>query len=276
MTLLVGCVADSTPKYLDQALRLLSSWRWFAGPYSSAEFVVCVIDRVDSSYRRRYEELGARVRLAPRFADRHPTSNKLRFLELDEVRSADRVLMLDCDTIVVQPPGGLFQGAGLTAKIVDVATVSIELFERLFSKFGMPMPAANQVCTVSGEAMIPYFNSGVISLSGSASRALGPAWTRFNGEMTAVFEELGGGAHFCEQASLSLALAATGTPFDTVGNEMNFPAHFGGLPLDSEFANTDPVIIHYHWLVHENGSLLPSVYPKVDDRIRAFNDRLRL
>ena len=83
--------------------------------------------------------------------------------------------------------------------------------------------------------------------------------------MTAVFEELGGGAHFCEQASLSLALAATGTPFDTVGNEMNFPAHFAGLPLDSEFANTDPVIIHYHWLAHENGILFPSVYPKVND-----------
>jgi hypothetical protein len=46
--------------------------------------------------------------------------------------------------------------------------------------------------------------------------------------------------------------------------------------LDSEFANVDPVIIHYHWLAHENGSLLPSVYPKVNQRIRDFNDRLRL
>jgi len=139
----------------------------------------------------------------------------------------------------------------------------------------VPMPAANQACTVSGEAMIPYFNTGVISLSGNAARVLGPAWTRFNGEMTAVFAELGGRAHVCEQAGLSLALAATKTPFDTVGNEMNFPAHFAGLPLDSEFANTDPVIIHYHWLTHDDGSLLPSVYPKVNDRIRAFNDRLR-
>jgi hypothetical protein len=276
MKLLVGCVADSTPKYLDQALRLLSSWRWFAGPYSSAEFHVCVVDRVDAFYRRQYEERGARVHLAPRFTDRHPTSNKLRFFELDEVQSADRVLLLDCDTIVVQPPGRLFRGDGLTAKIVDVATVSLDLFGRLFSKFGMPMPPANQSCTVSGEAMIPYFNSGVISLSGPASRVLAPAWTRLNGELTGVFEELGGGAHFCEQASLSLALVATGTPFDTVGNEMNFPAHFNSLPLDSEFANVDPVIIHYHWLAHENGSLLPSVYPKVNQRIRDFNDRLRL
>jgi len=80
--------------------------------------------------------------------------------------------------------------------------------------------------------------------------------------------------YFCEQASLSLAVAATGTSFQVLDNDMNFPAHLSEEPLDSAFANTDPVIIHYHWLVDERGLLEPSPYPNVDRRIQQFNDRL--
>jgi uncharacterized protein YegL len=55
---------------------------------------------------------------------------------------------------------------------------------------------------------------------------------------------------------------------------MNFPAHLREEPLDSVFANTDPVIIHYHWLVDERGLIEPSPYPNVNRRIQQFNDRL--
>lgn len=274
MRLAVGCVADSSPRFLDQAVRLLRSWRWFAGPHADGELHVCVVEDVPAAYRDQFERLGARVHVVDRFVGRHPTSNKLRFLELADAKRADHVLLLDCDTIVVQNPERLFSGDGLTAKIADVATVSLELFERLFSGFGLPMPPADQVCTVSGEATIPYFNTGVVSLSSRAMQSLAPAWVHLNGELTGMFERLGGAPHFCEQASLSLALAMTQTSFNTVGNEMNFPAHFVQQPMDSAFARVDPVIIHYHWLVDGEGQLLPSVYPNVDRRIRGFNARV--
>lgn len=275
MKLAVGCVADSSPKFLDQALRLLRSWRWYAGPHADAQFHVCVVEDVSPPYRHAFEQHGAQVHVVNRFMDRHPTSNKLRFFDLADAKQADRVLLLDCDTIVVQNPERLFSGDGLTAKIADVATVSLELFERLFSRFGMPMPRADQRCTVSGDAMIPYFNTGVISLSSRAMKSLAPEWVRLNGELTGSFEELGGAPHFCEQASLSLALAATQTSFDPVGNEMNFPAHFAGEAPDSALASVDPVIIHYHWLVDGEGYLLPSAYPNVDRRIGDFNSRVK-
>ncbi len=271
---MVGCVADNNATYLGQALRLLRSWRWFAGSYSDAPFCVCVVDEVSMESRLAFERLGARVHVVPRFAERHPTSNKIRFFSVPDLHEFDRVVLLDCDTVVVQPPHGLFGRPGLTAKIADVDTVSLELFSKLFTRFNMDMPPADHHCTVNGAPMIPYFNSGVLSFTGEAATAIFPAWDRINAEISGCFEELGGTPHFCEQASLALALAQTLQPYHLVGNELNFPAHFRELPMDSPTANADPAIIHYHFLVEVDGTLAASRYPHVNRRIQAFNQRL--
>ncbi|MBL8383580.1 MAG: hypothetical protein JNM90_10910 [Burkholderiales bacterium] len=270
----VGCVADASEVFLEQAWRLLQSWRWFAGSVADAPFHVCVVGGAPEPYRRRYAALGATVHAVERFGDRHPTGNKLRFFEVAEVMAADHMLLLDCDVAVVQDPADLFASPGLTAKLADVATVSVPVFERAFAHFGLPMPPAVLETTVWNHATIPYFNSGVISLSRDAAHRLAPTWTRFNGELAGVFASFGGEAHFCEQASLSLALVATGVPYRLVGNAMNFPAHFRDQPLDTPFAQEDPVLIHYHSLVDANGRLLPSRYPRVNQRIAALNARL--
>jgi hypothetical protein len=241
---------------------------------ASADFHVCMIDEIDRSYRERYEEYGAKVHLAHRVSPRHPPSNKLRFLELAEVEDADRVVLLDCDTIVVREPEGLISAADFVAKIADHPTTTTEVFESLFAAFGISLPAADQRCALSGELMIPYFNSGVLSFSRRAMRTLVPEWIRINSRLIEKMELLKECDRFCEQASLSLALAATNTPFGVLDNGMNFPAHFREEPLDSAFANTDPVIIHYHWLVDDFGLLEPSPYPNVNRRIQQFNERV--
>ena len=204
----VGCVAESRSPFLNQALRLLQSWRWFAGNCSDAPFYVCVVDAVSLEWRRRYERLGAVVHVVPRFSETHPPSNKLRFLETSEARAADHVLLLDCDTIVVQTPAALFQDHIFAAKIADVATVSLGTFASLFSEFGLSRPAADQQCTVSGEAMIPYFNAGVLSFNALGIETLVPKWIELNRQLSGNLHWLDASANFCEQASLSLALAA--------------------------------------------------------------------
>ena len=273
-SLTVGCVADCTPKYLDQALRLLQSWRWFAGSMAAADFHLCVVDEIDNSYRALYEEYGAKVHVVPRVSNRHPPSNKLRLLELPEAGESDRVLLLDCDTIVVGEPTGLISDADFLAKIADQLTTTPDVFESVFAAFGISLPAADQRCTARGESTIPYFNGGVLAFSRKSIRALVPQWIRINSRLIEQMELLKECGHFCEQASLSLALAATGTSFQVLGNDMNFPAHLREEPLDSAFADTEPVIIHYHWLVDGRGLLEPSPYPNVNRRIQQFNDRL--
>lgn len=273
--ILIGCVAENNPKYLDQALRLLQSVRWFGGSLRAARFVVCVVERVDSLYLKRFEALGAEVRLVDRLSRMHPQSNKLRFLELEEASDSDRVVLLDCDTIVVKDPSPFFRTSDFQAKIADAPTVSHKTFQRLFSTFGLSMPSRDQKCTVHGEATIAYFNAGVLVFSKTAMEKLVPAWMDLNNRLIDRLVLLQDERNFCEQASLSLALVETKTNYSIFGNEMNFPAHFRDAPVMSEFYRIDPAIIHYHWLVSDDGYLLPSPYPKVNSRIEQFNSRLR-
>ena len=269
----IGCVAEPTPKYLDQAERLLKSWRWFAGRYAHADFHVCIVGDVPASVRSRYTRLGAQVHTVARVSERHPPSNKLRFLELDAARDADRAVLLDCDTIVVQEPHALFHGEALAAKIADFPTVPAPVFERVFQSFGLAMPERNLRCTFSEEPSIAYFNAGVLSFSRDGMCDLVPRWLDLNARLIEKIDLLGPCGNFCEQASLSLAVAATRTRFTLLPEALNFPAHFMEQPVASPFGQTDPVLIHYHWLTDHDGHLLPSPYPNVNRRIESFTQR---
>lgn len=276
--LVVGCVADNNRKYLDQALRLLQSWRWFAGDLAQAEFRVCVVDGVPDADRALYERYGASVEVVPRVSTLHPPSNKLRFLETDAARQAERVLLLDCDTVVMQAPTKLLAGldsADFVAKIVDGRNIGHLAFKRLFAAFDVEPPAEDQRCTVTGQATVPYFNSGVVALSRRGMAVLVPEWIRVNDALIPQRELLGKSQFFCEQASLCVAVARTKIPFLCVGNEMNFPAQKTESPPESDLARTDPVIIHYHSRVDAHGYLQSSPYPKVDAKVARFNARLR-
>ena len=276
--LIVGCVADNNRKYLDQALRLLQSWRWFGGEIANADFCVCVVDAVEGSDRHAYESYGARVHIVERYDKRHPPSNKLRFLQLPDLGSYDHVLLLDCDTIVVRDPYSLLNHlytADFVAKIADLPTVPHEIFESLFAHFDIRLPRRNFHFTVSGQSTIPYFNAGVLAFSKHAVDVLVPEWIRLNGELLNNLDKLGTQGNFCEQASLSLALSKTNLRFHTVGNEFNFPAHLTDKYPKANLQTVDPHIIHYHSLIDDKGFLLKSNCPKVDLKISEFNERLR-
>lgn len=275
MRLAIGCVAENTPKYLEQALRLVQSVRWFGGALNEAQFYVCVVDDVSLHYRMELERYGVTICVVSRFSTKHPQSNKLRFLELPDIVHYDHVLLLDCDTIVVRDPSSYLFHPGLAAKIADVPTVAMDTFHRVFSVFGVPVPEADQFCTVSGELTIPYFNAGVLAFSRQAMDTLVPRWIELNQQLIARMELLGEQSNFCEQASLSLALSAIGTPFETLGNAFNFPLHFDDAALAPFLEDVDPFIIHYHWCTDPSGYILTNSYPAVNQRIEEFNARLR-
>jgi hypothetical protein len=272
---IAGCVAENNAKYLGQALRLVQSWRWFAGSLADCPFTVCVVGDKLVSQRDEFEKYGAHMVNVDRFSPLHAPSNKLRFLELPEVANADRVVLLDCDTVVVREPLGLLSAADFAAKPADVPTVSHETFEQLFAFFGLKIPQQSARCSVRGEPTIPYFNAGVLSFSRRAVAELAPVWCEMNRRLIANLELLGKRTNFCEQASLTLALAVSGCSVESLDNKWNFPVHFQKQPPESAFGQTDPAIIHYHWLVDADGFLLESPYNKVNSRIASFNARLR-
>jgi len=270
--LVIGCVAENTTKYLSQALRLLQSVRWFGGLIADAKFIVCVVEGADPAYSHEFRKYSAEVRVVERYSERHPPSNKLRFLQQGDVRDYRNILLLDCDTIVVQDPSSYLQCEGFRAKLADGPTISSELFGKLFDFFQLSLPPENYECTVRGTPTIPYFNAGVLLFSQSAMSDLVPAWIKLNEQLIEHIYLLGNSAFFCEQASLSIALTATGTKFDLFDNNMNFPTHHEEYIASLE--KIDPFIIHYHSLVNPSGYLKPSLYSIVNSRITQFNDRL--
>jgi len=269
----IGCVTENTPKYLSQALRLLQSVRWFGGRIANAKFIVCIVDGIDSAYNQEFQRYSAEVRIVERFSEKHPQSNKLRFLQQADLKDYSSILLLDCDTIVVQDPTSYLQCEGFRAKIADGPTISSLLFEKLFRHFQLPLPGKDYKCTVRETPTIPYFNAGVLLFSQTAMSDLVPTWVRQNEQLIDHIEILGDSANFCEQASLSLALVAAGTKFDVFGNEMNFPTHHED--HISSLENIDPLIIHYHSLVNPSGYIRPSLYSLANIRITQFNNRLR-
>src|SRR5687767_7006493 len=99
--LLVGCVAENDPRCLGQALRLVQSVRWFGGELASAQVMVCVVGGIDPSFLQAFERYGAEVRIVSPFHQCNRSAQQI----FSEVCESDReMLLLDCDTVVVQDP----------------------------------------------------------------------------------------------------------------------------------------------------------------------------
>lgn len=273
--LLIGCVAENDPCFLGQVLRLVQSIRWFGGELAGAQVLVCVVGGLDPSFRGSFERYGAEVRIVPPFHQRNRSANKLQFFS--EVRETDRemLLLLDCDTVVVQDPLPWMRRGSFQARIAPLPTVPPEVFERVFHHYDLPLPAREHVNGFAGTATIRYCNSGVILLPSDLARQVIPVWRDYNARLADEMEILHPCERQCHQASLSLALAACPVPFAEAPVELNFQLDLSHLPPPEGFFAVDPAILHYHDRVDPEGYLLHSPYPFAQVRIEAFNRRLR-
>jgi hypothetical protein len=272
--IVVGCVTEDTPKYLGQALRLAQSIRWFGGELAKSRLVVGAVEHIDPRARRALESFGADVRILPRFDPRNGAGNRLQlFAELQD-GIEQNFLFLDCDTIVVQDPLPLLERDVFQAKIAPLPTVTHEVFERLFAHFGLELPPRTFTTGYTGTPTIPYFNAGVIFISKAIADRLVPEWRRFNAILAAQPELVAPCERHLHQAALALALAVTGVPVVEGGAELNFQLNMTQFPTPPAYLELDPVIVHYHNLVDDDGMLLPCPFPRTQERIDQFHARL--
>jgi SAM-dependent methyltransferase len=242
---------------------------------AGADVIVCIVDNVDSEYRNEFEKLGASVRIVSRFSPVHPQSNKLRFLELPEIAAYDTVMLLDCDTIVVQDPSVYIDGQSLQARMAGYPTVPYEIFRELFSFFGLPLPSAEYRCAVSGTPTIWYVNTGVLIFPQRILRELFPVWRRYTDRLCENISLLKDAGNFCEQASLSLAFADHRVPFKNLRLAMNCPMPADSANIPDELRSCDPVIIHYHHQVDHAGLVVSNSFPFMRLRVNDFNERVK-
>jgi hypothetical protein len=271
----VGLLTENTPRLLTQAIRLVRSIRWFGGELAGARIVVCGVGTLESGARRSLEELGAEIHSVSRFHPANPTGNRHQ-LVAELLDAPEEILfLLDCDTIVVRDPLPYLTAGAFQGKIAPTPTVSDEVFERLFAHFGIRKPPRSCIAPWNGEPMIPYFNAGVLALPRALARTLAPSWRKFNEVLADRPELVAPCQRHMHQASLALALAETGVPYAELPEAMNLQINTQHLTPPPGFAETDPVIIHYHHLATDDGFLLPCSYPGAQARIELFHERMR-
>lgn len=271
----IGCVAENNARFQGEALRLVQSVRWFGGAMAGAKILVCFVDGVDAAARRELERYGAEVRVVPHFDHRNPPANKLQLFAAALETGAGFLLLLDCDTVVTRDLLPLLDRGTLQAKAADVPSVPHEVFERLFTRFGLPLPPRAVRPTFPDTLMIPYYNSGVVAMPAGLARRFVPFWSDYNRRILEVLDLMGPCAHHCNQASFALALAACPVTFRELPLELNFPLHLTHLNPPPEFLAADPAILHYHNRIDADGYLSPSPYPLAQARIELWNERLR-
>jgi hypothetical protein len=272
--IMIGCVAENNQKYQTQALRLVQSIRWFAEKMAGANIFVCMVDEADPEFVEELEKWGVFVRIVKRFSISHPPSNKLRLFELPEVSSYDTIMLLDCDTIIVQDPYSFINGDHFQAEMAAGLTVPYNTFSKIFTYYRLPLPKQNYYLTaITRQKTIWYCNAGVLIFPRAMIQSFFPVWKKYTIDLSQKRSLLGNHYFFCEQASLSIAFVAHPLPFSRLPLQMNF--HL--IPNTShQIKQCDPVIIHYHKMSDETGFLKHiSKNPFTNKRINLFNDRLK-
>ncbi|WP_409305791.1 methyltransferase domain-containing protein [Peribacillus sp. SCS-155] len=267
--LVIGCVTENNQKFFDRTLRLVQSIRWFGGSISGANIIVCFVDEVNPVYVQELKKWGAIIRIVPRFSPLHPPSNKLEFLRLKEIKSYDTVMLLDCDTVIVQDPASFIDGNHLQAKMANGCSVSYETFVSLFDHYELKIPGQNYITSVKKQRTIWYCNAGVLIFPQPIIEEFFSIWEKYTNDLANKPYLMGESHYFCEQASLTLAFVKNPVPFKELTNQMNCPVR------EPDY---DPVIIHYRNAVTEEGYLKirkKNMGNFIKSRFEMFNERLR-
>lgn len=123
--------------------------------------------------------------------------------------------------------------------------------------------------TITNTPTILYCNAGVLIFPKSILQDFYPIWKGYTLNLIDMKYLLDRYFNFCEQASLTLAFAAHPIPYSKLPMEMNF--HL----LESKLhkvIHCDPVIIHYHNRVDEEGFITDATSSDLArNRVQLFN-----
>ena len=267
------CIAEPTKRFLEQSARLLMSVRWFGGSLAQARFVLGCTGPVPRGALELFDHYGAEVVTIERYDLTHGHSNKIALLNSPILAGHDIVVLLDCDTVLVQDPAPWLDPGTVAAKLADLPTVSLTDLQAIFRHFKCPTPAARYYHELTGDACIAYCNSGVLVLPERYRPRLVSEWDYWNRLILTSPETLRFNRFHADQVSFALALENSEVPFSPLPSEMNLPVHLDNYP--AAWHTLDPVIIHYHLLAYLTGFLKPVPLRQCSRRMEAFNARLR-
>jgi hypothetical protein len=269
------CIAEPTKQFLEQSARLLMSLRWFGGSLAQARFVLGCTGPIPSEPLELFDTYQAEITTVERYDPSHGHSNKVALLGSSILAGHDIVMLLDCDTLLVQDPARWLNVDAVALKLADLPTVSLVELESIFRHLECPVPSPRYHHELTGDACIAYCNSGVMIVPEKYRQRLAGQWDYWNRQVLGLPETLSFNRFHTDQVGLALTLENTDVPFAPLPAEMNVPAHFSADSYPPAWQELDPIIVHYHRLSYPNGFLKPCALRQCTRRIDAFNSRLR-
>ena len=162
-------------------------------------------------------ELGVRVvAITNEFGPERPTANKIACMQVST--DADKLVFLDSDMLSLRDFADDERFA-IPFNAVPAYGLSFDDWDAAHAAVGLPTSPRIQPTLMSKEISVPYFNSGFVSVD--ADVQLGNRWLEC---MRAIVEsESVAPSRFEDQASLALAVASLGIPYECLDERFNFP-----------------------------------------------------
>jgi len=275
-----GCVVDNLDKFRYQAARLLLSLRWNGGRLANAPFYVVSTAYMPKTICDFFQRHGATIHVRAPFDEINPgnthiPSNKLRLFEVPELEKHEYVVLIDCDTIIVQDPFDYLIVEGIGAKLADLPTVKDEQLLNVLDILGInKKPSAKYKYELVEAETIGYFNSGVISFSRQWLKPFTERWAQHSRSLL----KLSGNMPFTEfhvnQAALAATVIDLEPPITELPLHMNFPVHLNRQHYPEHYDQIDPIIIHYHQRTDQNGLIEKLPLKRAWQRAIEFNEKI--
>jgi hypothetical protein len=270
MNLVVSCVAEDTPKWVERVRMLALSLRRFGGGMADAPLIANFVGSTQCVGKSDLKEMGVSVRTVAPVHDSCPWANKLRMLELPELASCDLLLALDCDVVVMGDVRPIFSVEALGAVPEGESAFTEHQWGFLSEVFGVKLEIVPAL--VNGLTARSYVNSGVLGIPSHMCRDLRLRWEEALVRLDPVFEQrphIGTMRNFADQIALALAIESLSLKLDLLPQSLN--CHTGGFPDGISPHLEAPFILHYHNQLDAKGFLKRSGNRTIDREIQTFN-----
>lgn len=169
----------------------------------------------------------------------YPIGNKISCLMVEH--DADVTLFLDSDMLCLRPlPDPRSFVTPFAAKVADANTFTSDdaVWEKVYARCGLSMPADRVIASTTGESMPPYFNAGFIAVH--AGIDFGTTWRDVCLAIDAD-PSIPNKRPWLDQIGLPVTVRALGIDYTCIDESLNFPCY--ARPIDPAHP---PYLAHYH------------------------------
>lgn len=275
--IIVSCVIDNKPKFHMQG------WNWLCSLHAcgALDHVTAIVHHVGTPpeyFSKAVSEFGAKLEILDAFGTGPAVyCNKLQSFSSLARKDGAYYILTDADLFFGKSPAALCYKTAISAKLVDRANPTYEVLRVLLDRAQMFDEPINANPTFQIDKYTHRFNcnGGIYIVPGEFFVPLTTSWVKWSRFCLNQEDLLEERTIHSDQLGFMCAMIETQFPFEHLTDTSNFPLHFQPKFYDQDDYN-DVDIIHYHWLLDQNGKISIRSFDKLDTMIEEANEVLKV